>query len=150
MTVAALREPIYAALFALLSTAEVTWGQATSRRLKMWTDVPPENRPCLFQFEGDDENDVWTNNDVAPKITLGATVIVYINSDDQNPGGPQLNNITDAIAQVMRPSPAASVQRQTLGGLCHSAKIQGKITRVPGDIDGEGMLIIPIEIIVTT
>lgn len=143
------REQIYAALFALVSAPEVFDWKVKSRRLKLWGDVPDESCPALFQYEGEDESYNWTAMP-NPTVTLRAKLFVYTRCPaDTDIGSQQLNNIMDALHGVMMPArgPMMMGGRQTLGGLVQWARISGNVDRTPGDIDGEGMLMVPIEIL---
>ncbi len=143
------REAIYSALFALVSGA-YAWNSAPSRRLKLWSDVPPEARPTLFQFEGDEESDEWTGaGDLQLVRTLTCKLFVYINAKDPSVvGASQLNAISDALDAALAPTGAdIMTNRQTLGGLVSSCRIKGKRFKDPGDLDGDGLLIVPISIV---
>lgn len=145
------REAIFVALFALLQNA-YAWKQAPSRRLKLWTDVPLDNRPAAYQFEGDDEE--WSYpNSANPLVYLTANWFIYTNCKDPDVVGSTIMNATlKACSDALLPSPGTrdlTTGRQTLGGLVQWARIQGSVTRVPGDIDGDGMAIVPIRILAT-
>lgn len=140
------REAIYAALFALITPA-YAWKNTPSRRVKLWGDVPLEQRPAMFQFEGHDEQWNW-NNSANPNVVLEASIYVYFNSKDESVvGATEMNQVLNAITNRLIPSGRdLSTGRQTLGGLVQSARIQGSVTRVPGDLDGDGMAIVPIRL----
>lgn len=142
------REAIYTALFALWADA-YAWKQAPSRRLKLWGDVNLEDRPALYQFEGTDEEYNWTNS-ANPIVALHAQLFIYTSCKDTAViGSTEMNAILDAIHNRLLPSgPDLTKGKQTLGGLVGSVRIQGSVTRVPGDIDGDGMAIVPIRILV--
>lgn len=142
------RENIYAALFALISSQQVYAWKQTSRRLKLWTDVPVEYCPALFQYEGEDESYTWSQMP-NPVVTLRAKLFVYTKCPEPEIGATQLNNIMDALHGVLMPTagPMLMSGKQTLGGLVQSCRISGNVDRTPGDIDGEGMLMVPIEIL---
>jgi len=46
----------------------------------------------------------------------------------------------------LKPSPA-TLGRQTLGGLVSNCYIDGKIMKDPGDLDGDGIAVIPVKIL---
>ncbi len=141
------REAIFVALFGLLQTA-YAWKQPPSRRLKLWTDVPLENRPAAFQFEGDDEE--WSYpNSANPLVYLTANWFIYTDCKDPDSVGSTIMNTTlKAVSDALLPSGRdLTTGRQTLGGLVQWARIQGNVTRVPGDIDGDGMAVVPIRIL---
>lgn len=141
------RNTIFAALFARLSGAYV-WKNTPSRRVKLWGEVDPVMRPALFQFEGGDETYTWSNT-AEPKRTLPASIFIYTNAPEGTIGIVEQNDILDAIEAALRPTgPETALGRCTLGGLVYSCRINGQVFKDPGDLDGDGMLRIPIEIIV--
>ena len=138
------REQIMAALFSTVSAA-YAWGSTPSRRLKLWSEVPAAQRPALFQHEGSPESYVWT---VRPKAkrTYGAKLFVYIDTKSPTAIGAQtLNAILDALDAALAPAPG--FQKQTLGGLCDNCRIKSVPLVDPGDLDGDGVLIVEIEVI---
>ncbi len=141
------REAIFAALFALVSPA-YAWKSTPSRRLKLWGDVPLEQRPALFQFEGTEEGYTYTQSP-NPKRVLEARLFVYTNCKDTNVvGATQMNQIITAIETALLPqisdTKGGNGQRNSLGGLVHSCRIEGRVFRDPGDLDGDGLLRIPV------
>ncbi len=140
------REQIMQALFALVS------GSApfikASRRLKLWTDVPESEKPAIFQYERDD---VYSNGkQYLPIVEMNVELYVYTAPGMDSGVTPIsiLNPLLDAIDASLKPSPAAG-GRQTLGGLVSHCYIDGKVMKDPGDIDGDGIAIIPIKILAT-
>lgn len=148
----ATREQIYAALFTLAST--VTWGASktfvfTSRRVRLWDDLPAV--PALCQ--GEHAETVSQATRMPPRRTLTAEWYVYqrIGKDPAAIPATENNNILDAIEAVFVPTfadPGFPDQRLTLGGLVHHCWIDGNILKVPGDIDGDGLLVVPIHMLV--
>ena len=70
------REQIMQALFTLVSNA-YPWA-TTSRRLKLWGDVPVEDRPALFQFEGGPAPYKYSM-DIYPIRVIPVKLFCYIN-----------------------------------------------------------------------
>jgi hypothetical protein len=60
-----------------------------------------------------------------------------------------LNNILDAIDPITGGvlKPQVINGRQTLGNLVYDCYIEGEIVKVPGDLNGQGVMIIPIKVI---
>lgn len=142
------REAIYQALFDLMVPA-YEWKNAPSRRVSLWNEVPNEARPSMMQFEGHDEQFNWPNNSANPVVILEASIFIYTCAPKPEIGATILNNVLNAVTWRLTPTgPDLTTGRQTLGGLVHSARIQGSVTRVPGDIDDDGMAIVPIRILV--
>ena len=140
------REAAAAALFALISGA-YAWVNTPARRLKMIGDVPAEQRPAFFQSEHGPEAYQWVNSARA-KRTLDVSLYFYVKSDDDAPGAPQLNAILDAVEAALQPSAAdAYLGRQTGGGSAFQFRIKSVPFRIPGDLDGDGLLVVTVEII---
>lgn len=140
------RETVMTALFDLISTSYAF--TTVSRKLKLWTDVPMEQRPYMAMAERLEEN---TGNDrglagVPVVRTWHVDFYVYTDAHSAEVPASLLNPILDAVELAMRPS--AVTGRQTLGGLVAHAWIVGQTFKDPGDIDGDGMLVIPVSILV--
>lgn len=142
------REAVFSALFAKMVTA-YAWKNTPTRRVLLWTDVPTEQRPSMHQFEGHDETWEWPNS-ANPRVYLEASIFIYTACKDPSVIGTTiLNDVLTSVTNALLPSGAdLTTGRQTLGGLVQWARIQGSVTRVPGDIDGDGMAIVPIRILV--
>ena len=139
------REVIMQALFQLVSSssAYVTAG----RRLRLWGDVSASEKPAIFQYERDD---VYTNGkNYLPIVEMNVDLFVYTAPGIDSGVTPIaiLNPLIDAIDAALKPNPVTN--RQTLGGLVSHCYIDGKIMKDPGDIDGDGIALIPIKILAT-
>jgi hypothetical protein len=144
----ATREQIMTALLALVTGAyQFKNDLDKARRLVLWTKVDTNQRPAIYQFEGDPEDWKWTNKAI-PIITISVRLFIYTDAKDENViGATQLNNILDALKAAFTPTGRDLAQGKfTLGGLVESCRIKGKVFKDPGDIDGDGLLIVPIEI----
>jgi hypothetical protein len=141
------RETAIAALQSLVAVA-FSWTTGPSRRLKLWADIPLSQRPAVFLFEGGNENHTFSNS-INPKRVMEVKLFVYINAKDMSvPGAIQLNNIMDALDAVFMPQGAdLQAGRNTLGGAVYNCKIEGQILKDPGDLDGDGLLIAPVKLI---
>ena len=139
------REAVMSALFNLVSGA--TGVVTASRRVKLWSDVPADLRPALYMRE---PRESYQHDGIAPPVrTLLVDLLVYIAAGDDPNTAPAstLNNILDAIDTALQPD-ALIDNRQTLGGLVYNCRIDGEIMKDAGDIDGDGIAIIPIKIII--
>lgn len=83
------------------------------------------------------------------KRTFQSEIIVWFNAGQNQDADyyPDdfINDFLDSLDEVLAPIPPRDTQ--TLGGLVDHCYIKGDITRVPGDLDGVGMIHIPIEIV---
>jgi hypothetical protein len=123
------------------------WATAPRRRLKLFSDVPAAERPCAFLHEGGDEGYAWQSGAI-PRRKIEVKVFVYIDAKDPSVVGAEiLNDIMDAFDAALAPKGAdAMLGRNTLAGTQYMARIAGRPIKVPGDLDGDGLLIVPVEI----
>ena len=139
------RENIYAALFALVSSA-FAFTTAT-RRIKEYADIDQATQPALLLVELGEK---WNARVGAPPVvTLAARLFLYCESND--PGAPvstQMNEALDCVTTALAPPLAPhGTFRQTLGGLVQHAGIAGEITIAEG-LSGQSEAVIPLEILV--
>ena len=141
-----MREPAIAALLGRVSQA-YSWAAPPSRRLKLWSDVPPAMRPACFLHEGGAET--YADAAGTPKRTLGLRLFVYADAHDPGrPGAAALNAIMDALDDALAATGAdAALGRCTLGGTAWRCGIEGKVLKDPGDLDGDALLVVPIAIV---
>lgn len=122
-----------------------------SRRVKLFSDVPSDEQPACFQAEwGTAESQV---TGMPYKSIIEAVWIVYQNRalDDKELGAVENNLILGGIREALKPAisdPGYFDKRNTLGGLVYHCSINGRIFKDPGDIDGQGMMTIPIKVLV--
>jgi hypothetical protein len=140
------REAAFSALFAAVSGA-YPWGVA-SRRLKLWSEVPAALRPALFQLEAGAETYQWPTP-ATPRRTLEAKLFLYFDARDPTiPGASAINAALDALDAALAPSGAdLALGRQTLGGAVHDCKINGAPVRDPGDLDGDGLAVVSVKVV---
>lgn len=146
-------EPVYAALYAL--TEGIRWGSDDSamfttrnRRLRLFNEVDATAQPALYQTEHN-ETETPTKSQ-GGKVTLDASWIIYFRASDASPGAPTINGIMKGVRRALRPlppDPGFHDRRLTLGGLAHSVRIEGQVFKDPGDLDDQGLLTIPIKIL---
>jgi hypothetical protein len=145
------RRAIYKALFDLLSP--VAEFKVKSRRLKHWTDVPPEMQPAFFMVENDESPE---QRERAPaKWTLAADLHIYTNAGG-DPDAVAIDNVEDLPSDVISDiidaieaaiSPPPGQELQTLGGLVKHCWIAGKVMRDAGVLGPQSVAIVPIEML---
>lgn len=141
------REAALEALVLLLAPA-YDWATGPVRRLKLWTDVSMANRPACFIFEGGFETYSWSESAIAKRV-IEVRLFVYLNAKDPNViGASLLNDVIDALDSAFAFSGEDLTKgRKTLGGLVYHCRIDGRIMKDPGDLDGDAVLIVPVKII---
>ena len=140
-------ESIYQALFNRLSNVQGM--VSVSRRLKHFNHVNNDQRPALFVTQGNQaENPVKGLN---AKIILSADLYLYVFEVDPDKAiSTQINNYVDLIRNVIKPEFPEICEYQTLNGLVEHCWIDGTIEvyeGVDGMLDGQGIAIIPIQIL---
>ena len=140
------REAAFSALFAAVSTA-YAWG-LSSRRMKLWSETPPNLRPALFQLESGPETYQWASP-ATPRRTLEAKLFLYFDArDPTTPGASAINAALDALDAALAPTGLdVASGRQTLGGAVHDCKITGVPVRDVGDLDGDGLAVVSVRLI---
>jgi hypothetical protein len=138
------REAIASALFALVQ-GSASFATA-SRRVKLWTDVSSADKPAIFMAEHG-ETYVRKGEALPAVITMDVELLIYIDAGKDQSVTPitVLNPLIDAVDAALAPSPVTG--KQTLGGLVTHCWIEGKVMKDPGDLDGDGVAVIPIKIL---
>lgn len=153
------REAIFNALFSLVSPGEGQGGKIvgqagetlafTSRRMRLFPDLPAVPALCQAEY-----GETFVQQTGLPhRRSLSAAWMVYHRAGEDPSAVPSTttNNLLDALEAAIRPQvgdPGYLAQRQTLGGLIHHGYIDGKVIRVPGDLDGEALVVIPITLLI--
>lgn len=142
------REQVGIALFNKLLTSGTF--PTNSRRFQTWTNIADVQKPALFLIEHEEEHAKNRNQTPAVRTThFDCYLFIATGLDPNAVPITTLNNLIDAIdpvsGGVLTPWPSGS--RQTLGGLVTDCYIDGQIIKVPGDLDGQGVAIIPIKVV---
>ena len=139
------REPIYAALFALVSSAA---GFVTiDRRLRHWSDVTPAEQPALFQCQ---VKEAAANRTLAAPTVWTLSVELYLyahSSDPYRAPATILNPLLDAVMQALAPDPVTGFQDLGLPAMVRHAFIAGRIETDEGVLGDQAIAIIPVEIL---
>jgi len=143
----ATREPIAIALLGVIAKS-YQWAVPPSRRVKLWDDA--KQRPVAFLQENGEQR--ASQSLTLTKRTLEFKLFVYTDAkpiDSELPGSTELNTIIDALDASLTPSAADLMTgRMTLGGLpIQHCQIVGPILIDAGDLDGDGIAIIPITVL---
>jgi hypothetical protein len=140
------REAAFSALFQRVSVA-FPW-ELASRRIKLWSEVPPGQRPALFQLESGPETYQWTSP-ATPRRAYEAKLVMYFDArDSSQPGARAINCALDALDAALAPTGADLAKgRQTLGGAVYDCRIVGVPVRDTGDLDGDGLAVASVRLI---
>jgi hypothetical protein len=140
------REAIHQALFDLVK--DLPGFVTTSRRARLVKDVAPEEQPALFVEEGPGETIQHQGQGLPAIHFLYVDLGFYARlAEDKNMApGSVLNPLIDAIEAALAPDP--DEENQTLGGLVTYCRINGKVLKNEGLLDGQASVVIPVEILV--
>ncbi|MDR3407074.1 MAG: hypothetical protein P4L68_01085 [Methylovirgula sp.] len=140
------RDSAIVALVRLVASA-YAWKSGPVRKLKLWSDVPAAARPACFVFEGGLESYAWSEGAV-PKRVIEPKLFIYLSARGDTPGASLLNGVMDALDQAFALSGAdLGLGRNTLSGAAYSCRIDGKVLKDPGDLDGDALLVVPVRIV---
>ena len=141
------REPVYAALFALLQEAG---GFATaSRRLRHWSDVAAIEQPALFLAQKSETAE--QRRGLPTRWACDVDIYLYCHAPDARTSPATiLNPLLDAVEAALAPVSQDLVLRnaQTLGGLAYQAWINGKIETDEGTLGDQAVAIVPVRVLV--
>jgi len=149
MTVA--REQVMAALFTALSNAVYSDGtspvfNSVSRKLKLWGEVPHDQQPAMFLVDTHETRTQQPPQGLPSKLLMRTAAIIYVSTtNSEDVPSVQMNLVLDAVDKVFLPDDLIR-NVFTLGGLVHYCRIEGNIAKTPGDLDGQGMAVIPINV----
>jgi len=139
------REPIYAALFALVAGAAnfVT----AERRWRHWSEVTPAEQAALFMLQKSELATVATLG--APTVwTLAVELYVYAHASDPYVApATVLNPLVDSVEAALAPLSVTGVQNLGLPAMVQHAYIAGKIETDEGVLRDQSVAIIPVEIL---
>lgn len=141
------REQVAEALFSLLTNSAAY--AYSSRRFQTWDTIQSVQKPALFMIEHNEHH--IKQKLITPAVrTLDVDVYLFIASGLDPHATPitDLNNLVDAIDPTSGGVLAPGLDgRQTLGGLVTDCYLEGEIIKVPGDLDGQGVAILPIKVV---
>jgi hypothetical protein len=139
------RESIMTALFTLVSGSAAF--ATASRRMQLWSGVASADKPALFLCERGDTY-ARSSEAVPEAVTMSVDIYIYTDAGKDQSAVPAtaLNNLIDAVDAALAPGCLTGLQ--TLGGLASHCWIEGKVMKDAGDLDGDGVAVIPVRILV--
>ena len=144
----ATREQAMVALFNTLKSATMADNvtpafKLASRRIKLWGDVPAQQQPALFLIETHETRMQQPPQGMPSKLLMKASAVVYTSTPDTGIPSTAMNLALDSIERALKPDDL-SRNVFTLGGIVYRCWVEGNIIKTPGDLDGQGMAIVPI------
>lgn len=121
-----------------------TW-VTKSRRLKLFSDVPPAAQPAMYVVEHNEQYN-GRNRSTPRRGELTGSVFCYARTDGEQIGGAIINVMMDAVEAAFAPDNGDGAC--TLGGIVSWAYIDGQVFKDPGDIDNQAMLIVPFRVMI--
>lgn len=117
-----------------------------SKRLKLWEDVDLTARP-YSALVTHTETDDYTGLGLSRR-RLDLRFWCYATSSDTEIGQDILDIMMESFDNSFGQNAVDDFSRNenTLGGLVYWCRIQGKVLKVPGDIDNDTLLIVPLVI----
>jgi hypothetical protein len=142
------RNEVSLALFELLKTADGF--QTSSRRFQTFDQIAQAAKPALYVIDYKEEHMKRDLVTPAVRILYFDVYIFIFTGDPKKTPIDLLNTLIERIDPVsngvLKPDNAVT-NRQTLGNLCYNVYIDGEIVKVPGDLDGQGVAIIPVKVV---
>lgn len=136
------REALFAALFAKL--AAVPGLVTTSRILRHWADVQPQQQPALYMAQGDQTPQTRTGEPT--RWLLDVQVYLYVRTSGGQVPGSVLNPLLDAIEACFPLNPATGKHDPQIPGI-EWARIEGQIETDEGTLGEQAVAIIPIRML---
>ena len=139
------REAIAVALFNVLQT--IPGINFYYRRPALWDETTP--MPALYMGQTDENATYSGDNTALGLYSIEFPVTIYINAglDPNVTPDTLLNTLMDAVDAALAPPPYPPNQ-QTLGGLVAYARREGEVIRIPGYLDGQGMVLFKVKVLV--
>jgi len=153
---AALRSQVKDALLAVIATVQFpaavngvsTWASTPTRRLKMFNNIDPSAQPAVFLVQHKEGYDA-KGFGIPPRRWLEVGLWCFAPSGGDVIGDDYLDSMMEGIEAVMNVPDDIMRNELTLGGLCYYCKIDREsnlFIRDPGDIDGQALLVVPVNI----
>ncbi len=137
---------IFALIGAMTFSAPVngttTWA-TTSQRLALWADVAPEAQPYAALVTHREVDEYRGLGLLRRRLEL--QVWCYCREDATGAiGQSDLDVLMQAFERTCNVIDNTSTGCNTLGGLVYWCRIEGRVFKLPGDLDNQAMLIVPI------
>ena len=146
------RKAIAAALLKQLNVGDQF--AATGRRDNKPEQAASPERPGIFLLKPREVYSYGADQHGVPPVRefhYQALMYTDIGSDQTAVPADLVDDLLDVIDAALAPGFVDQVNnggRQTLGGLVYDCRVEGDVELAPGDVQGKGMVLIPIHVIV--
>lgn len=117
-----------------------TWN-TVSNKLRLWADVSSDQQPAAFLVTHKEIDEYRGLGLLRRRLELGIWCYTKVGEEH---GANQLDTLMEAFEQTFAQADNPSDNTNTLGGLVYWIRIEGRVFKDPGDIDGQTLLIVPI------
>jgi hypothetical protein len=140
------REQIDNALFQRLNSFLPSSVKTVSRRLKMWSEVPPSEQPAIFMIKRDEN--ITRTRGLPAKVTARFDIVIYANNGGDQSVAPAglINPVIDAVQDALEPD-QTGVQDLGFAGSVSHCHISGSIQTDEGVLGDQAIVIIPVEVL---
>ncbi len=118
-----------------------TWVIPPSNKLRLWNNVDATQQPCCFLVTHRELDEYRGNGLRRRRLELG--IWCYSRADNVS-GANDLDTMMEAFETVFAIQDDYSTGNNTLGGLVYFCRIEGKVFKDPGDLEGQTLLIVPL------
>jgi len=117
-----------------------------SRKLKMWDQVPHEDQPAFF-LTAHEEDHRRTQRGTPRNMDMMGHIYIYARIQDGEVGDQVVNKLLEAVEAAFTPDGGQQAGTTfTIDGRVYNCWIEGRVLREPGDLDGQALIMIPVNI----
>ena len=139
---------VAAATFGTPVNGQSTWINP-SRRLKTFNRIDPSAQPTMFMVQHRETYERYGVGLVRRYLDMG--LWCYAPTTDENAIGDDMLDIMESALEAALVADDPTRNELTLGGLvswCRIRKDNNMFIRDPGDIDGQALLVLPVQILI--
>ena len=126
--------------FTSLINNSATWVTCETK-LRLWGDVKPEEQPAAFIVSHRELDEYRGLGLYRRRLELG---IWCYSRSGEGTGQADLDMMMEAFESAFNTMDNSSSGSNTLGGLVYWCRIEGRVFKDPGDLDGQTLMIVPI------
>lgn len=139
---------VVGATFATPVNGQSTW-LTTSRRLKTFNRIDPSTQPAVFMVQHRETYERYGVGLVRRYLDMG--IWCYASTADESVIGDDLLDVMESSLEAALGPDDPTRNELTLGNLvswCRIRRNDNTFIRDPGDIDGQALLVLPVQILI--